>query len=386
MKRKVLFTASVSGHIRAFHLPYLKWFQTMGFETHVACRNAVGLDFVDKHWEIPFVRNPFAMENIVAYKKLKGVIEENDFALINCHTPVASFLTRLVSNSARINGTKLIYSAHGFHFFKGASWLYWLLYYPVEVLLSHITDAIVCINKEDFTRIKKRGSQTCRYYLIPGIGVSKERFFPVEKCEKAKLRAQNNLDVNSFSIIYAAEFTDRKNHQFIINAIRENLPSLDDDIQFYFAGKGEKEEQIREMVRKNNLEHKIRFLGFRRDIDQVYKMADIGVSSSRQEGMGLNLVEEMMCGLPVVATKIRGHDEVIDDQCNGLFFTQGNSSQFIDHILSLKKDKILYQRLSENALKKAANFELGSALECMTSIYCEHLQAAISNPLLTLDR
>ena len=373
MKRKVLFTASVSGHIKAFHLPYLKWFQERGFETHVACRNATNLTFVDKHWEIPFVRNPFAAENFVAYKKLRTVIEEGDFSLINCHTPMASFLTRMVAHTARKNGTKLIYSAHGFHFFKGASWVYWLLYYPVELWLSKMTDAIVCINQEDFERIEKRGNKACGYYLIPGIGVSKDRFFPVDENKKAQIRAKNNLGTNLFIVVYAAEFTDRKNHQFIVEAIRENLLSIDDDIQFFFAGKGVKETEVKELVKKYNLEHKIHFLGYRSDIDQVYKMADIGVSSSKQEGMGLNLVEEMMCGLPVVATKIRGHDEVIDDRHNGFFFMQGNTSQFVSHILTLKRDKALYQKLSKNALKKADKFELGKSLESMTNIYCGYL-------------
>lgn len=373
MKKKILFTASVAGHIKAFHLPYLKWFQEQGFETHVACRNAIDLPFVDKHWEIPFVRNPYSIENFDAYKRLKAVIKGSDFALINCHTPVAGVLTRLVSREARKKGTKLIYTSHGFHFFKGASWLYWLLYYPIEVWLSYLTDAIVCINHEDFNRIKGKGSRKCEYYLIPGIGTDKSRFFKIDRFEKEAIRLRNNIDLNAFIIVYPAEFSDRKNHHFIIKAVRDNIKRLDNNIKFLFAGKGGTEEKLKGLVRNYKLEDKFQFLGYRKDIDQVYKMADIGISSSKQEGLGLHLVEGMMCGLPVIATMIRGHNEIIDDHLNGFFFTPGNASQFINLILLLKNNKELYQSISENATVKGDNFVLRNALEKMAQIYQRYL-------------
>jgi glycosyltransferase EpsD len=373
MKKKVLFTASVSRHIKAFHLPCLKWFQEQGFETHVACRSAYDLPFVDKHWEIPFERAPFSKENFSAYKRLKVAIEEGNFSLIHCHTPAASVLTRLASKASRRNGTKLIYTAHGFHFFTGAPWLNWMLYYPIELWLSNMTDAIVCINHEDFNRIKRKGSKTCEYHLIPGVGTDKNRFFNVEKSEKETIRQKNNIDLNDFIVVYCAEFSDRKNHQFIIKAVRDNIQRLDNNIKFLFAGKGETEEHLKDLVRKYKLEDKFHFLGFRSDIDQVYKMADIGISSSKQEGLGLNLVEEMMCGLPVIATLIRGHNEIIDDQQNGFLFTQGNASQFVDLIQLLKNDKTLYQNFSEKAMIKARKFELNNALETMTNIYRQYI-------------
>jgi glycosyltransferase EpsD len=373
MKKKILFVASVSSHIKAFHLPYLKWFQERGFETHVACRDTVDSPFVDKHWQIPFARTPYSKDNLRAYKKLKAVIESNNFALINCHTPVASVLTRLASKAARKNGTKLIYSAHGFHFFKGASWQYWLLYYPIEVWFSGMTDAIVCVNVEDYDRIRRKGSKACDYYLVPGNGVDTKRFFKVGKEERDCIRQRNNIDLNAFVVVYSAEFTERKNHRFIIRAIRENEKHLGSNIKFLFAGKGEAEEAIKDMVKKYGLDDKIQFLGFRSDIDQVYKMADIGISSSRQEGRANNVIEEMMCGLPVIATMIRGHNDIINNRQNGFLFAQGNASQFIDLILLLKDDKELYRSFSQNAIIRANEFELSKVLESTTSVYLRYL-------------
>jgi glycosyltransferase EpsD len=373
MKNKVLFIASGYKHIQSFHLPYLKWFQEQGFETHVACCNARDLPFVDKHWEIPFERTPFSTTNYNAYKRLKAIIEDGNFALIHCHTPVASVLTRLASKTSRKNGTKLLYSAHGFHFFKGAPWLNWLLYYPIELYLSKMTDAIVCVNYEDFNRIKRKGSKTCDYYLVAGNGVNKNKFFKVEQFEKESIRHKNNIDLNAFVIVYSAEFSKRKNHHFIIKAIRDNIKRLDNNIKFLFAGKGETEVQLKDMVKRYKLEDKIQFLGFRSDIDQVYKMADIGISSSKQEGQANNVIEEMMCGLPVIATMIRGHNEAINDEQNGFLITQGNASQFIDLILLLKNNKELYQQFSQRAIAKANDFDLNKVLENTTDVYLRYI-------------
>lgn len=372
MKPKILFTASVPNHFKAFHLPYLQWLQEHGYETHVACNGYEILPYVDKMWQVDFIRTPYSLKHFNAIKQLKKVIDNEDYVLINCHTPMASVLTRLASLKARKNKTKLIYTAHGFHFFKGASFINWLFYYPVELVLSYLTDAIVCINKEDYDRIRSKGNKNCDYYLIPGIGVDRRKFCSITKGGKEELRKNYGFKSDDFILVYAAEFIDRKNHDFIISAVKKNEKKLK-DIKILFAGSGKLENVLQNKVIKNKLDDIIHFIGYRKDIDLIYKMADLGISSSKQEGLGLNLVEEMMCGLPVIATVDRGHKEIVDHNKNGFLFKQGDYSEFINSVLELKNNKNLLTQFSANAIKKAAKFELDSSLREMKKIYQNYL-------------
>ena len=372
MRPKILFTASIPQHFKAFHLPYLEWFQSQGYETHVACNGYEDLPFVDKYWQIPFERSPFSSKNIEAYKALKKIINKEGFHLIHCHTPVASVLTRIASVKARQHGTKLLYTAHGFHFFKGASILNWLLFYPTEIFLTRYSDAIICINNEDFNRIKKYGSTDCNYFIIPGIGVDNLRFFKVSKEIKSQLRDRFQFDNNEFLLIYAAEFIPRKNHEFIIKAVQKR-PLAFKNTKILFAGKGELEESLKAKVLRAGLENYIHFIGFRKDIDEIFKICDVGISSSAQEGLGLNLVEEMMCGLPIVATVDRGHKEVVDHNVNGFLFDQHNDSQFCEYIIILKNNPSLLEEFSDNAIVKAQKFEINNSLTHMIKIYRKFL-------------
>lgn len=370
--KKILFTASIPLHFRAFHLPYLEWFKGQGFEVHVACKGYEELPFVDKYWDVPIERSPFSVKNLLAYKELRKIIDKENFTLVNCHTPMASVITRLASINARKNGMSLLYTAHGFHFFKGAPVFNWMFYYPMEILLSGYTDSIICINQEDFELIKKRGSKKCYYSLIPGIGVNSKRFYPISEDVKIILREKNDLQQNDFLLIYAAEFINRKNHEFIINSVKNNQKSFE-GIKILFAGKGVLEEKLKRLVEKHKLDNYFCFVGFRKDIDLIYKMSDLGISSSKQEGLGLNLVEEMMCGLPIIATVDRGHKEVIDHNVNGYLFEQNNEEQFLKYILALKSDNKLRENMSQKALLKAKKFEISNSLKVMTDIYREYI-------------
>lgn len=373
MKPKILFTASIPLHFKAFHLPYLEWFQNQGYETHIACNGYDDLPFVDQHWNVPFIRSPFAIGNLSAHKELKKIIDREQYELVNCHTPMASVVTRLASIKARKKGMKLLYTAHGFHFFKGASLLNWALFYPFEIWLSKYTDAIICINQEDFELIARKGNKNCNYFLIPGIGVCNDRFFKPTMFEKLSIREKNNFQTDDFLLIYAAEYIDRKNHDFIIRALKANIDKVE-GIKILFAGKGVLEDKLKHSVKQFNLQNHVCFLGFRSDIDQVYKMSDIGISSSKQEGLGLNLVEEMMCGLPVIATIDRGHKEVIDHGNNGFLFSQDNKNQFIEYILAFKNNKIKRDEFSKNAISKAKKFEIKNSLKAMSGIYKKYLK------------
>lgn len=372
MKKKILFTASIAKHLLRFHLPYLQWFQEQGYETHVACDGDEIISYVDKQWKVSFIRSPFSTGHIKAYKELKAIIDKEQYTMVHCHTPMASIVTRLAATDARKKGTKVLYTAHGFHFYNGASLINWLTYYPIELLASRLVDAIITINSEDYNRIKEKGSNKTEYFLIPGIGVAKSKFFPVSHDEKIKLRERKGFKCEDFIAVYAAEFIYRKNHQFLIEAIskhKEEFPNL----KLLFCGRGVLKDKMEALVRKKNLESMVLFMGFRNDIDEIFKMADIGISSSRQEGLGLNLVEEMMCKLPILATQDRGHKEIVTQGENGFLFAQRNKQEFIKYLKELYTNEDKRLAMGIKALKSSDKFEVSNSLSEMSSIYKKYL-------------
>ena len=371
-KKKILFVASVAVHFYAFHKPYLKWFHDQGYEVHVACNGEFSNEHVSKVWQVDFARSPLSLSHFKSLSQLRTVINDNDFSLISCHTPMASVLSRLAATTARKKGTKLLYTAHGFHFFKGGSVGSWLTYYPVELALSYLTDAIICINQEDFDRIRTKGSSAAKYYLIPGIGVNAERFKPLSSDQKIELKGDLGLDKNDFVMTYAAEFIDRKNHKLIVDAVKI-LSSQIGHFTVLFAGRGPLLEQVKDYVTSLGLEQHIRFLGFVSDIERYYQAADVALSSSRQEGFGINLVEAMMCGAPAIATVDRGHRTIVDHRVNGILFPQNDAQALADAIVEMYTDNELRFKLSEAAIKKAAKFEISNSLDAMSNIYLEFL-------------
>ena len=370
MKKKVLFTASIAKHFIRFHLPYLKWFQDNGYEVHVACQGDEVVPFTDVKWEVPFERNPFSFGNVKAYSKLKSILNQQEYTLIHCHTPMASIVTRFAASDTRKRGTKVLYTAHGFHFYKGAPLINWLIYYPVEIISSSMADAIITINSEDYNRIKNKGSKKTEYYLIPGIGISKTKFN--QDTYKNKIRASKGFNKSDFILVYAGEFIERKNHEFLIKVISKHINDFP-NLKLLFCGRGVLKDKLELFVNKNNLNNIILFLGFRNDIDDIYKMADLGVSSSKQEGLGLNLVEEMMCGLPILATVDRGHKEIIEHGVNGFLFGQENENEFVKYLKYLYNSEKLRNKFGSESMRKAEKYEITNSLETMSSIYNNYL-------------
>jgi glycosyltransferase EpsD len=368
IKKKVLFTASIALHFRAFHLPYLKWFQEQGYETHVACNDLEELPYVDKIWKVDFVRSPFSTKHRKAFKDLKGIIDNENFEIISTHTPMASIVTRIAASDARNKGTKVLYTAHGFHFFKGSPLFNWLCYYPVEIFLSRYADAIITINEEDFQRIKLKGYSKTNYFKIPGIGVNSDRFYPLNDKEKKDLRIVKGFPLDKNILIYAAEFIERKNHQFIIDAIANNKDAFQ-NTEVFFAGKGVLQNELEKRVESKDIAGIVKFIGFRRDIDEVYKLSDIAISASKQEGLGLNLLEAMMCGLPVIATEDRGHKEFIIPGMNGYLFAQENEVEFVKFVSVLLENTKLKDEMAQSSILTAKKFELSNSLNEKIKIY-----------------
>ncbi len=307
--KKILFVATVTHHINTFHIPYLKMFKEKGYEVHVASRGKEKVEYCDKHYDIQFERFPLKPQNIKAYKELKNIINQNKYEIIHCHTPVGGVLTRLAAKKARKAGTRVIYTAHGFHFYKGAPTLNWLIYYPLEKYLSKYTDDLITINNEDYQIAKKKFKAKNTHY-IQGVGVNKTKFdFLISEDEKDRIRKELHIAKNDFVIIYPAELSKRKNQKMLIESMKL-LVDKDEKYKLLLPGKDSLNGKYQQLVKQYGLEDNIKFLGFRKDIPKLFKISDLAVSTSKQEGLPVNLIEAMMSGLPVIATDCRGNRDL----------------------------------------------------------------------------
>ena len=372
MNKKVLFVATVDkGHILKFHIPYLKYFKNKGFEVHVACAGNEDIPYCDVKHILPFERSPYKFSNIVVYKQLKKIVDLYDYALVHCHTPMGGVIGRLASKSARKKGTKVLYTAHGFHFYKGASLLNWLMYYPMEKWLSKETDCLITINEEDYSNSIRKHFRAANIELVHGVGVDLTKFSTSNLEEKNRLRQEYKYDKNEFIILYIAELNKNKNQNFLIEVI-DNLKVKIPTIKLLLAGDGDLQDEYKEKVNNLNLNNNIEFLGFRKDISNLLKLSDIAVSSSRREGLPVNIMEAMATGIPVIATDCRGNRDLVINNQSGFLVGQGDISNFANAIIKLNESEKLRSKFGNAAVEQIQNYSLENVQEEMDAIYSRY--------------
>ncbi len=346
MPHKVLFCATVDYHFEKFHLPYMKWFKEQGWEVHVAANGELALPYVDRKFNVPIARSPFRAGNVKAYRELKEIIDTHHYRLVHCHTPVGGLLARLAARQARKQGTHVLYTAHGFHFCKGASPLNWAVFYPIERWLARYTDCLLTINEEDYRLAVRHRFPARRIERVHGVGVDAERYRPASASRKRELRERMGYGPDDFLLFYAAEFNANKNQQLLIRALalaKDRMPNA----RLLLAGDGPLLDMCKAMSSRLQVDHMTRFLGYRDDIDRLLPACDVAVASSLREGLPVNIMEAMACALPVVATKNRGHDELVDDGRNGWIVDRDQEQQLAERLVAAYNDPALRRRLGE---------------------------------------
>lgn len=368
--KKVLFTATVDSHILQFHLPYLKWFKEQGYEVHVATNGDETIPYCDIKHNISFERSPFKINNLKAIKQLKKIIDNEKFNIIHCHTPMGSVVTRLAAKEARKHGTKVIYTAHGFHFYKGAPLINWIVFYPIEKWLSRYTDCLITINTEDYEFAKKKFKHIKRIEHMNGVGLNTERFnIDITEEDKKKLRKYLNIEPDEIVLSYVAELNKNKNQELLIN-VAEQLIKEKQKVKLLLIGDGPLEEYYESIIKEKQLQENVILLGKRQDIPQLLSITDIYVASSIREGLPVNIMEAMYMGLPIVATDNRGHRELIKNRENG--YISYKEKDMVEKIIRLT-DKNIYQQILTKNKKTVEKFILSNVMKEMEKIYMEEI-------------
>ncbi len=365
--KKVLYVATVDIHIKTFHLPYLKMLHDMGYEVHVATNGTEQFPCCDKKYTIPIERNPYKLKNIKAIKELKKIIDKENYDIIHCHTPMGSVVTRLAAKQARKNGTRVIYTAHGFHFYKGAPVINWLLFYPVEKCLSKYTDTLITINKEDYELAKNKFSGSCKdIEYVPGVGIDTKKFdITMSEKEKSTLKKSLGLKKNDFILTCVARLDKNKNQGFLISAMKK-ITDKYNDIHLLLVGPDELNGKYQKKVKKYKLENNVHFLGRRDDIPQLLLISDIVVSASKREGLPVNIIEAFASGKPVVALNCRGMSDLIDNRKNGILVN--NLVEMANAIEKIYLNELKLYNTDKKSIKKIT---LATILKQIKKIYEE---------------
>lgn len=375
MNLKILYVATLSNTINAFLIPHIKMLVDEGHEVDIACNIDQKIDtklksIVGNIFKVNFNRSPFKLDNIKAYKEIIEIINQEKYEIIHTHTPTASAIVRLACRN--LSNTKVIYTAHGFHFYKGAPLKNWIIYYPIEKWLSKYTDCLLTINNEDYNIAIEKKFKAKSIEKINGVGVDLSKFYPVSENEKFQLRKKHNFNEKDFILIYPAELNKNKNQLLlieVIDIIKDKIPN----IKLILAGTGELFNYYRKMVLKKRLEKYIVFTGYRTDIDELLKLSDISVASSIREGLPVNILEAMACGLPVVATRNRGHNELVINRVNGFLVNINNKNEFVNSIYQLFLNKNIRIKMGKKSLSLVKKYSINTIVDEIYKVYVKCL-------------
>lgn len=369
--KKILYVATVAEHFYYFHLPCFKMFKEKGWQVDVACHGDRGLPYCDRKFEIPIKRSPADMKNLQAYKELKAIIKNGGYDIIHCHTPMGGILTRFAAMGERKKGTKVIYTAHGFHFYKGAPLLNWMIFYPIEFVMSAMTDCLITINSEDFAFAKKH-LMAKKIVKVNGVGYNSELFYKISEEEKFKLRKEKGYSENEIILVYVAEMNANKNQGMLVRMIKD-LTETSKNVKLLIVGADNYDGKYIKLADELGVSEHIEFLGHRNDVCDLVHLSDIAVGSSLREGLPVNVMEAMACGLPVVLSDNRGHRELCKDGCNGFIVAPNDDKSMAKRIEELINSKELYSRFSENSLELIKPYSKEKVMCELESIYNEFI-------------
>lgn len=379
--KRVLMLASVASMIDQFNMPNIALLQKLGYEVDVACNFIEGNTCSDERvaelkqklqdmhvrcYQIDFARNIKHMgQNMRTLRQVEGLMKQNGYVFCHCHSPIGGVVARIAGHRTK---TKVIYTAHGFHFYQGAPVMNWLVYYPVEKMLSRWTDVLITINHEDYKLAKKKFKMKKLTY-VPGIGIDTQREGLSQK-EKEEKRKELGIPQDAFLITNAAEFTPNKNQKTVIEAI-EQLHNP--NIYFVMCGIGEKKAELEQYVKEHGLEEHIRFVGFRNDLHEILQTSDCFVLSSFREGLSVALMEAMAEGLPVVCGRIRGNVDLIKDGKGGILVSPENKEDYeaaFRKLYEMKHKELTdFQRMGQINAENVKSFGRSAVERLMENVY-----------------
>ena len=368
---KILYVTTVSSTMNAFFKAHIEMLVKGGHSVDLACNDAGWpIDGFYKvlgcrYHHIDFSRSPLSTDNMKAYGQLKNVIENGGYDIVHCHTPNASVITRLVCKSFRKKtGLKVFYTAHGFHFYKGAPKLNWMAYYPVEKFCSRFTDKLITINREDY-ELAKNKFKAKEVNYVPGVGIDLSKFENIQ-IDKAEKRKEIGVPDGAFLLLSVGELNENKNHQIIIRALAK---LCDPNVHYAIAGVGDKKEYLLALAKELGVSEQVHLLGYRKDVPELNRAADIFCFPSLREGLGLAAIEAMACGLPLITSNVHGINDYSIDGVTGYKCDPMDADAFVRGMKKLQKDVDLSQSMGCYNKALSDRYDIAKVNPLMRKIY-----------------
>ncbi len=382
IEKKALFIASMGSMLCNFNTENIKILMEMGYTVTIAA-NFVDEDSNSLNKNERFVQEmqaqsvfvkqiDFTRKILKVKKMIKSICQvkellKDDFALVHCHSPICAAIVRILFRPYRKDGKhKIIYTAHGFHFYKGAPILNWALYYPIEKICSKFTDVLITINKEDYSNAVER-LKCSDVRKISGVGVDTD---PI-KCNQEKnlreiYREKYKLPKDVLLLLSVGELCKRKNHEVIIRALSQ---IHDESIHYAIAGKGMLDNKLKKMAKKMKVANQVHFFGFVESTAEIYACADIYMHPSYREGLSVALMDAMASGLPCIVSDIRGNVDLIEEGKGGYLSRPDNVNEFKKNICLLKDNQYLRNEFGRYNGQVISSFTKKSVNKEMKEIY-----------------
>lgn len=377
--KRVLMLASVASMIDQFNMPNIQLLQELGYEVDVACNfqqgNTCSLERIEQlkrrleqagvqYYQIDFERRILNFkQHGRAYFQVKEILKRKPYEFIHCHSPIGGVIGRLAGRAMKV---KVIYTAHGFHFYQGAPVLNWLVFYPVEKWLSRYTDILITMNGQDYNRaVRKFRAKRVEY--IHGVGIDSEKFSD-QKVNIEQKKESIGLSHDAFVLLSVGELNKNKNHSVIIRALAQLGNAK---CQYVICGKGEKQAELKQLAKKMGVDCQVHFLGFRTDVSELYASADIFLFPSKREGLPVALMEAMASGLPAVASRIRGNVDLVLDEETGYLVDTDHVEDYAEKVKKLMDEPEIRINMGMKGRKRAQEFDKRIVCQEMKKIYQE---------------
>lgn len=372
---RVLFLATVYSHLAHFHIPFITLLQSKGYIVHAAA--SIDGNYVERVrstgavcWDIPFARSPYHPQNVKAFLCLRDLFRREHYDLIHVHTPVASFLGRYLAKSTRQG--PVIYTAHGFHFFKGAPLRNWLVYYSAEKLAARWTDALVVMNSEDYHLAQNLGFKPGEnLFYTHGVGVNLNEFLEPSSGGSG-VRAEFGLDSEQPIVCCIGEVSTNKNQSFLLDGWSLVARKLGFG-HLLIVGAGQHLDTLMHRVQHQKIP-RVHFLGYRTDVPKILGEVDIVTLVSRREGLPRCLMEAMSAGKPIVASNVRGNRDLVEHGKTGFLVELGDTASLASALETLMVNPELRKSMGTIAQERIQPYALNRVLVEMERIYETFMQ------------
>jgi glycosyltransferase involved in cell wall biosynthesis len=373
--KKILYVASTFSHIRHFHLPYLRFFQKSGYEVHVGAGGTpCPIPGADKILSFPFEKSFTSFSNWRLSRQIARLIQENEYYVVSVHTSLAAFFTRLAikpggpwgyGGPGGPGGPLVVNTAHGYLFDRNTPFVKRMILRQAEKIAAQRTHLLMIMNRQDHQIAHDNKLSQGGVYLIPGMGVDLSRY-PVPTTEqKTALRKQYGIDPGAIVLVFAAEFSQRKNQRMLIRALAK-LPPL---YTLLLPGDGADWEHCKNLAAQLGVAGRVIFPGQVADTWPYYAASDLCVSAARIEGLPFHIVECMSTGLPVVASAIKGHEDLIGEGGGGMLYPYGDESAFCEAVRRIAEDPETMAQMGRINVEKSRLYALQAAYPTITEIY-----------------